>query len=202
LPKSPAVWEGERAERIKRQAAAEVGGTVNRVGRLYEELAAVVGDGALVPDDTFDAASRPFQASWDEWGRGYRRGERGRQAAEDPDAPAVPELVIVAVDSRATALVALEQVGEQGEGFGMPRDEDESHFERFLKVHEELEALDEDERRTLVRDVATNPTTDLSGPDVGADPADPETTSPIANPDGAGRSPQLRPMLEPGRLVT
>ncbi|HWC28296.1 MAG TPA: hypothetical protein VG474_17020, partial [Solirubrobacteraceae bacterium] len=74
------------------------------------------------------------------------------------------------------------QVGEQGEGFGLPQDEDESHFERFLKIHEELEALSADERRALVRDVATNPTTDLSGPDVGADPADTETTSPIANP--------------------
>jgi hypothetical protein len=94
----------------------------------------------------------------------------------------VPELVIDTVDSRPTAIAALEQVGEQGEGFGMPRDEDESHFERFLKVHQEFENLSEDERRALVRDIATNPTTDLSGPDVGADPTDTETTSPIANP--------------------
>ncbi len=182
VAESPEVWEGEQAERIKQQAAIEVGGTVNRVGRLYEELIAVVGNPALVPDSTFDAASSAFQASWDEWGRGYRRGERGRQLADDPDAPAVPELVIVTVDSRATAIAALEQVGEQGEGFGMPQDEDESHFERFLTIHEELEALSDDERQALVRDVATNPTTDLSGPDVGADPADTETTSPIANP--------------------
>jgi hypothetical protein len=182
VAESPEVWEGEQADRIKQQAAAEVGGTVNRVGRLYEELIDVIGDPALVPDSTFDAASMPFQASWDEWGRGYRRGERGRQASSDPDAPAVPELVIDTVDSRTTAIAALEQVGEQGEGFGMPRDEDESHFERFLKVHQEFENLSEDERRALVRDIATNPTTDLSGPDVGADPADTETTSPIANP--------------------
>ncbi|HWC25640.1 MAG TPA: ferritin-like domain-containing protein, partial [Solirubrobacteraceae bacterium] len=182
VAESPEDWEGEQAERIKGQASGEAGGAVNRVGRLFEELIAVVGDPALVPDGTFEAASMPFQASWDEWGRGYRRGERGRQVLGDPNAPAVPELVIVAVDSRRTAIAALEQVGEQGEGFGMPRDEDESHFERFLKVHEELEALSEDERRALVREVATNPTTDLSGPDVGAAPADTETTSPIANP--------------------
>jgi hypothetical protein len=183
VAESPEVWEGEQADRIKQQAAAEVGGTVNRVGRLYQELVKVIGDPALVPDATFEAASMPFQASWDEWGRGYRRGERGRQASpDDPNAAAVPELVIVTVDSRASAIAALELVGEQGEGFGMPRDEDESHFERFLKIHVELEKLSEDERRALVRDVATNPTTDLSGPDVGADPADTETTSPIANP--------------------
>lgn len=180
VAESPEVWEGEEAERIKRQAEAEVGGTVNRVGRLYEELIAVARDPALVPDDTFDVASVRFQASWDEWGRGYRKGERGRQGTDD--APAVPELVIERVNSRDAAIAALEQVGEQGEGFGMPQDEDESHFERFLKVYEELEELSEDVRQTLVRDVATNPTTDLSGPDVSPDPDDEQSTSPIANP--------------------
>jgi Ferritin-like len=181
VAESPEVWEGEQAERIKRQAAAEVGGPVNRVGRLYEELITVISDEALVPDSTFDKDSRPFQASWDEWGRGYRRGERGRQLIDDPEA--APELVIVPVESREEALDALQQVGEQGEGFEQPEDEDESHFQRFLKIHEELERLSEDERKALVREVATNPTTHLSGPDVGADPADTETTSPIANPD-------------------
>ncbi len=183
VAESPAVWEGEQAERIKRQAEAEVGGTVNRVGRLYEELIDVVGNPALVPDSSFEAASLPFQATWDEWGRGYRRGERGREVpAGDGNTPDVPELVIDTADSRATAVSALEHVGEQGEGFALPEDEEESHFERFLTIHRELEALGEDERRSLVRNVATNPTTDLSGPDVGADPADMETTSPIANP--------------------
>jgi hypothetical protein len=183
VAESPEVWKGEQADRIKQQAAAEVGGTVNRVGRLYEELIAVIGDPALVPDSTFDAASTPFQATWDEWGRGYRRGERGRDVlADDGNAPLVPELVIDTADSRVTAIAALEHVGEQGEGFDMPEDEDESHFERFLRIHEELENLDEDERRAVVRNVATNPTTDLSGPDVGPDPADLNTTSPIAHP--------------------
>ncbi len=183
VAESPEDWAGEQAERIRREASAEAGGVVNRVGRLFEELIAVVRDSALVPDETFDAGSMPFQASWDEWGRGYRRGERGRQfSGDDPEAPAVPELVIATVDSRAAAIAALEQVGEQGEGFGLPQDEDESHFERFLKIYEELEVLSEEERGALVRDVATNPTTDLGGPDVSADPRDAETTSPIANP--------------------
>jgi hypothetical protein len=41
--------------------------------------------------------------------------------------------------------------------------------------------LSEAERAALVRDVATNPTTHLDGPDVG-DPAEPDTTSAISNP--------------------
>jgi hypothetical protein len=180
VAESPKVWDDDEARRIKQQAEVEVGGPVNRVGRLYEELITVISDEALVPDSTFDEDSSRFQASWDEWGRGYRLGERGRQLTDDPEA--VPELVIVTVGSRETALEALELVGEQGEGFEQPEDEDESHFERFLKIHRELEGLTAEERKAVVRDVATNPTTDLTGPDIGPDPSDADKTSPIANP--------------------
>jgi len=180
VAESPATWTHPLAEQIKAQASDEAGGAVNRVGRLYEELIAVIGDAALVPDSTFDAASMPFQASWDEWSRGHRRGAEGQQAA---DARPITELVILPVDSREAALTALGEVGEQGEGFDQPADEDASHFERFLAIYEALDGLSEDERKALVRDVATNPTTDLNGPDVGPDPDDETTTSPIANPD-------------------
>jgi hypothetical protein len=180
---SPEVWEGEQASEIKKLAEMETGGPVNRVGRLYEQLISLLGDETRVPATAFDRDSRAFQASWDEWGRGYRRGERGRQGSSDPDAPAVPELVIDTVDSRATAIAALQEVGEQGEGFGTPRDEDESHFERFLAIYTAMAALSEEERNALVRRVATNPTTDLDGPDVSTEPSDPETTSPISDPE-------------------
>lgn len=180
---SPEVWEGEQASEIKKLAEMETGGPVNRVGRLYAQLVDVLGDATRVPASAFDRDSRAFQASWDEWGRGYRQGERGRQGSADPDAPDVPELVIVTVDSRATAVAALQQVGEQGEGFGTPRNEDESHFERFLAIYTALADLSEDERDALVRRVATNPTTDLDGPDVSPEPGDPATTSPISDPE-------------------
>lgn len=180
---SPELWEGEQATEIKKLAVIETGGPVNRVGRLYEQLIAVLGDATLVPDSAFDRDSQAFQASWDEWGRGYRQGQRGRQGSSEPDALDVPELVIVTVDSRATAIAALQQVGEQGEGFGMPRDEDESHFERFLAIYTAMAGLGEDERGALVRRVATNPTTDLDGPDVSSDPCDPQTTSAISDPE-------------------
>lgn len=182
VAESPEDWNGGDAERIKQEAAVEAGGTVNRVGQLYREMIDVIGDPELVPASTFDEGSRPFQASWDEWGRGYRRGERGRMLSDDSEPAEVPELVIEPVGSRDATIAALEHVGEQGEGFDLPQDADESHFERFLKVYEEFEAIEEAEREALVRDVATNPTTDLSGPDVGSDPADAGTTSPIANP--------------------
>ncbi len=32
----------------------------------------VISDPEKIPDSTFDESSYEFQASWDEWGRGYR----------------------------------------------------------------------------------------------------------------------------------
>ena len=176
VAESPETWTHRLAQQIKDQA----GGAVNRVGRLYEELMDVVGDPALVPDSTFDAGSVPFQASWDEWSRGHRRIAAGQQGT---DARPITELVISTVDSRESALAALAEVGEQGEGFEQPEDQDASHFERFLAIYEELDALSEPDRKAVVRDVATNPTTDLDGPDVGPEPDDASMTSPIANPE-------------------
>ena len=180
---SPDMWPDESQERdIKSKAEIETGGTVNRVGRLYEELVRVIGDETLIADGAFDADSEAFQASWDAWGRGFRRGERGRPPGEpvDPDVRDEHELVIVTVTSRETALGALEQVGEQGEGFGSP-DEDESHFERFLKIYVAIAPLSDSSQEALVHPVAPNPTTHLDGPDVRADPTDLKTTSAISN---------------------
>ena len=187
---SPEDWEtrdAEQARQIKREAQLATGGEVNRVGRLYEELVTVIGDAALVSDSTFAETNAAMQASWDAWGRGFRRGERGRQGPDPPDDQdprAEHELVIVPVTSRETAIGALEQVGEQGEGSELPDNEDESHFQRFLKIYEEMDDLRADEREALVRDVAPNPTTHLDGPDVG-DPAKPQTASASPGQDAA-----------------
>ena len=181
---SPEVWPDENQERdIKSKADIETGGTVNRVGRLYEELIRVIGDETLVADGAFDADSEAFQASWDAWGRGFRRGEPGRppDEPEDPDVRDEHELVIATVTSRETALGALEQVGEQGEGFGSP-DDDESHFERFLNIYEAIDPLSKSIQDALVHPVAKNPTTHLDGPDVRAEPTDLEASA-ISNPE-------------------
>ena len=187
---SPQNWDTDQARDIKREAEIAAGGTVNRVGRLYEELVRVIGDEELVPDGTFDEDGGVFQASWDAWGRGFRRSGQHRPGPEDTDAREEHELVIATVSDRATALAALNQVGEQGEGFENPApdDDDESHFQRLLGIYEALAGMSESEQRAVIRNVATNPTTHLDGPDVGPEPAadaagDPPaaTTSPISN---------------------
>ncbi|MGH3972156.1 MAG: ferritin-like domain-containing protein [Pseudonocardiaceae bacterium] len=178
---SPQEWDDEEAREIKERAQAEVGMPVNRVGELYAELLRLFGDETLIPDTAFNAGSVNFQASWNEWGRGYREGQRGREAMSSlPELPA-PELLIVEVGSRAAAIAALGQVSEQGEGFEMPEDENESHFRRFLAIYRAMQALG-DELAQVVRPVATNPTTDPAAPDAG-EPADAESPTPILHPE-------------------
>jgi Ferritin-like len=178
---SPQEWDDEEAREIKSRAQAEVGMPVNRVGELYAELLRVFSDQALVPDTAFNAGSVNFQASWSEWGRGYREGQRGREAMSSlPGLPA-PELLIVEVGSRAAAIAALGQVSEQGEGFEMPEDENESHFRRFLAIYRAMKALGT-EVAQVVTPVATNPTTDPAAPDAG-EPADADSPTSIRHPE-------------------
>jgi len=173
---SPLDWGIPEEQEIKDRAQVSAGAPVNRVGSLYAELIRVLGDPTLVPSSDFNAASVAFQASWDEWGRGYREGQRGREAMSSLRQLPAPELLIIEVGSRAAALEAIEQVGEQGEGLERGT-ENESHFQRFLAIYRGMKELGDG---VGVRPLATNPTTDLEGPDVG--PAeDPDTTTPIVN---------------------
>ncbi|MGH3822904.1 MAG: ferritin-like domain-containing protein [Pseudonocardiaceae bacterium] len=150
---SPPEWNDEEAREIKARAQAEAGVPVNRVGVLYGKLLALLDNQALIPDTAFDPTSVAFQASWDEWGRGYREGQRGREAMSGlPQLPA-PELLITEAGSRAAAIAAVGQVAEQGEGFEMPADENESHFRRFLAIYRAMKALGDDAAK-VVRPVA------------------------------------------------
>ncbi|MDX6682061.1 MAG: hypothetical protein QOG94_2100 [Solirubrobacteraceae bacterium] len=161
---SPARWPNVPEEQeIKELARQDAGAPVNRVGRLYAELARVVGDRTLLADGDFDADTVAFQATWDEWGRGYREGERGAEPMSGFPELLAPELLILHARSRAEALAAITEVGEQGEGADLPADGDQSHFLRFLAIYRGMKRLGDG---VGVRPLAPNPTTDLDGPDV------------------------------------
>jgi hypothetical protein len=106
----PEAWEGaDKAEIVERallQACAfspQPQPQVNRVGIVYQTLIAILADHRRLPDAAFQAASLPMQASWDEWGRGYKSGAR--------DA----EVIIERVATRDEALLALHKIVRQGE---------------------------------------------------------------------------------------
>ena len=80
-----------------------------------------------------------FQAGWDEWGRGYREGPAGRprRPSSLPDLPP-PELVIVPADSRARRPDRAARDRRAGRGPGVPEDDVDSHFIRFLAIYRAL----------------------------------------------------------------
>jgi hypothetical protein len=162
-------WSGPQADAIKEVAKVDTGRPVNSVGILYHRLLTIIDSKERIPDDLFRDDSVPFQASWDEWGRGYRKGTLG---AEESNVAGVQsaELLILRVWSRMTAHNAIWEVGEQGEATGALTDPkgalsdsedagEQSHFTRFLAIFEALSKLDESERKLVARPVARNPTT-------------------------------------------
>lgn len=160
---SPPGWDGPEAQEIRARAAQEAHGEVNRVGALYEAIIQILSDRSRIADTAFDAATVPRQASFDEWGRGYREG--AREAAE-PGGAQSPDLLILAVSSRDTAIDALNEIGEQGEALNaLPESEpadagESSHFVRFLTIYRALSRLDPVVQESLSRPVPENPAAD------------------------------------------
>lgn len=133
---SPEDFSGPLADEIK--AIAQDGSSLPlvRVGKLYDRIATLFADTTLIRDADLRAATYPFQASWDEWGRGYHGGARGNTSGAGP--AGTPDVIIRPVASRNDALAAIEAIAQQGEA---PKSQDSatpSHFARFLRIYEEL----------------------------------------------------------------
>jgi hypothetical protein len=180
----PEAWEdadkAEIVERARQQAYAfspQPRPQVNRVGVVYQTLIAILADHRRLPDAAFAAASLPLQASWDEWGRGYKGGAR------DAD------VIIERVATRDEALLALHKIIRQGESpdaakravedsleqpdpppaavrlwHRLQREERQegaagpSHFQRFLDIYREFSRATEPEGWNPALAVAVNPT--------------------------------------------
>src|SRR6185436_1196521 len=120
-------WQGAEADEIRKLAKSEEPADVNRVGRLYTALVKLFEDPNRIRDAEFLATSVPYQATWDEYGRGYRAGQRGDQSGTN--VRNTPDVLIDRISNRATAVRALKNIAEQGES---PPDADapKSHFAR------------------------------------------------------------------------
>ncbi len=71
----PDQWKGPEADEIKKLAEEETGGEpIHRVGELYTQLEMLFADHDALKDADFRGSTFPFQANWDEWGRGYQAG--------------------------------------------------------------------------------------------------------------------------------
>jgi hypothetical protein len=143
----------------------------HRVGALYHEIIELIQRPDLIPDSEFHEANYDFQASWDDWGRGYGPEpyhldvEGGRdpiKPGKKHDVLAAERDAVVMVErmaSRAQAVKVLKALSGQGEAphLGEDMTGEPSHFDRFVEIYAQLRDLPLKFRPA--RTVPTNPTT-------------------------------------------
>jgi hypothetical protein len=154
---APVEWTGEDADEIKRIVKA-ITSDPHQVSALFEQMIRLMKNPNFIPDDLFQPKTWPFQANWDEWGRGYQGGNRGDSTGANP--PGAPDVLVMPVASRDDAVASLGQIAEQGEDTSTADPSKLSHFARFLKIfHEWKELLPVFEREGWqpARNVASNP---------------------------------------------
>ena len=153
VAESPEDWHGPEADEIRKRAASSNQGDVTPVGKLYGLLIQLFESTrpAYLEERDFEARSLVYQASWDEWGRGYRAGARGSSGPERHS----PDLLILPAASRDQAVAALKAVAEQGEALVHEADQEESHFERFRRIYRELKAVSWEPSRPVARNPKT-----------------------------------------------
>jgi rubrerythrin len=135
----PSDWnEEDTKEIIKRATKSNTGQQeLHRVGELYDRMQKILANPEYVKDSDFQEATTTFQASWDEWGRGYVRGARGQ--ATGSDRPTTPDVLVQPVSNRDEAVAALSAIGKQGEALFYDASSNErSHFRRFLDIYREF----------------------------------------------------------------
>lgn len=155
---APQSWldkNDEWAQEIKAKVESEVPHP-NTVGALFEVLLKLINDPAVIADEAFQAETYPFQAKFDEWGRGYKGGQRGNP--EGSGLAGSPDVLVMPLASRDDAFKALSEIAEQGEATTDTATAP-SHFERFLAVYQKLKGILEEtgHKWSFSRNVATNP---------------------------------------------
>lgn len=177
---SPVDWSGPIADEVRARVEQSTP-SPHRVSELFNLLIPLVQDPNYVPDSAFQADTYPYQASWDEWGRGYHGGQRGNAMRAGMEA--TPDVLVVPLASRDDAVSALQQIAEQGEATSSDDPTSPSHFQRFLRIYCEMQAL-AGEGWAPSRNVATNPYVSL---DPDTDPSEgltvATTISPITHPE-------------------
>ncbi|MBV8106904.1 MAG: nuclear transport factor 2 family protein [Hyphomicrobiales bacterium] len=109
----------------------------HRVGALYQQIIDVIGNPKLIPDSAFDESSYEFQASWDQWGRGYRPApyrldaEGNKAEDDDPDEPAAARKIKAPGKTRAARKI---EVGDDDGSYVVRLGSSQAIAESFVRV--------------------------------------------------------------------
>lgn len=160
----PEDFGGNKAEeQIADDACALLpeGTSGHPVGEIYNEIIKIIGDETRIPDSDFNSDSYGIQASFDDWGRGYRPAPFPPHAKITDSPPGVrnTRLIIAQMATRTEAVAALKDVAGQGESPRHRRSKTEpSHFDRFARIFHELQAIqNKDKDWSPSRNVPDNP---------------------------------------------
>ncbi len=174
----------EEVNRIIEKVRNEVlAGSPHRVEQLYAKIVGIIKNPTLVPDSAFHPETFAAQASWEEWGKGYKPFTLDPESPADdgsstdsarwsgpappstfpfPPTAAQARVILSQVASRTEVLAALKLIGEQGEAADFSADDEQpSHFDRFIGIYEKFENI----TWTPTRNVPNNPTTFTDRPD-------------------------------------
>ncbi|SKA36101.1 Ferritin-like [Chitinophaga eiseniae] len=137
-PESFLTSEDPIAKEIVATVNADVSNP-NTVGALFSVLLQLIKDPKVIGDEVFQANTYPFQAKFDEWGRGYKGGARGN--TKGGSQPGSPDVLVMPLASRDDAYNALNAIAEQGEDNTKANTDMPSHFERFLSIYTEMRGM-------------------------------------------------------------
>ena len=140
---SPADWPPRNDAKLQKEFASFINAPAGPKFKVADLFNALIGNIGALPLELFQADSRPFQASFDEWGRGYENGERGNPSRQAEDFPKSPSLIVRQMASRNDAVAALQEISHQGEdgqdAATGPNDATPvSHFARFYTIYREF----------------------------------------------------------------
>ena len=151
IPEIDPFLEREEIERLAKQHLGKDAAPVHPVAEVYREIMRLLADKDRIPESALQPDTYCLQASWDEWGRGYKPAPRALDAAgnlikitreRDRQAQFESNVLIFQVATRTDALEALQAVSLQGEGAEESKIDGEwSHFRRFIKIFREFKDI-------------------------------------------------------------
>ncbi|HET9100261.1 MAG TPA: ferritin-like domain-containing protein, partial [Acidobacteriaceae bacterium] len=143
MPENEKFDEREEIEKLVAKHLGKNTPPVHPVAEIYRQVMELLADSNRIPESALHPESYSMQASWDEWGRGYKPDPRPLDAAGnlEPTAEARSKaqfdshVLVFKVATRTEAIAALKQVSLQGEG---KEDMKEvgvwTHFRRFIQI--------------------------------------------------------------------
>lgn len=138
------------AEIVKEARESVLEGKPHPVSVIYDEIIKVISDPVAIPDSVFNEDSFPYQASWDDWGRGYRfrpkmlDADGSRSQNDKPKAETrAPVVLIERMATRTEVVAALVRISAQGEAMHLQIDQtgEPSHFDRFVEIYDQFKKV-------------------------------------------------------------